>query len=230
MELTRKCKICGKNIFIERDRSTFFYDKTGFYHKDCFVEKKKNQKRPWTDDLLRAFFDKVNDTTDKKIGDLLSKKREQDHNRELAHIKQEEKKILFDHIRDTYAPAVVPSSFYSKLTQLISGNYYKYRGSIPPLELYDMWVLAKPRLDKIIAEKEAKGCDMSQRWNYDLAVLLAQYPSYLERKERLASIRSESEDKAKENLTETVLKRMKTAPKQSKNENEIDINAILDEI
>lgn len=93
-----------------------------------------------------------------------------------------------------------------------------------------MWVLAKPRLDKIIAEKEAKGCDMSQRWNYDLAVLLAQYPSYLERKERLASIRSESEDKAKENLTETVLKRMKTAPKQSKNENEIDISAILDEI
>ena len=45
MELTRKCKICGKNIFIERDRSTFFYDKTGFYHKDCFVEKKKNQKQ-----------------------------------------------------------------------------------------------------------------------------------------------------------------------------------------
>ena len=172
----------------------------------------------------------MNDTTDKKVDDLLSKKREQDKNRELAHIKQEEKKILFDHIRDTYAPAVVPSSFYSKLTQLISGNYYKYRGSIPPLELYDMWVLAKPRLDKIIAEKEAKGCDMSQRWNYDLAVLLAQYPSYLERKERLASIRSESEDKAKENLTETVLKRMKTAPKQSKNENEIDINAILDEI
>ena len=29
MELTRKCKICGKNIFIERDRSTFFYDKCG---------------------------------------------------------------------------------------------------------------------------------------------------------------------------------------------------------
>ena len=230
MELTRKCKICGKNIFIERDRSTFFYDKTGFYHKDCFVEKKKNQKRPWTDALLRAFFDKVKDTTDKKVDDLLSKKREQDHNRELAHIKQEEKKILFDHIRDTYAPAVVPGSFYSKLTQLISGNYYKYRGSIPPLELYDMWVLAKPRLDKIIAEKEAKGCDMSQRWNYDLAVLLAQYPSYLERKERLASIRSESEDKTKENLTETVLKRIKTVPKQSKNENEIDINAILDEI
>lgn len=85
MELTRKCKICGKNIFIERDRSTFFYDKTGFYHKDCFVEKKKNQKRPWTDDLLRAFFDKVKDTTDKKVDDLLSKKREQDHNRELAH-------------------------------------------------------------------------------------------------------------------------------------------------
>lgn len=230
MELTRKCKICGKNIFIERDRSTFFYDKTGFCHKDCFVEEKKNQKRPWTDDLLRAFFDKVNDTTDKKVDDLLSKKREQDHNRELARIKQEEKKILFDHIRDTYAPAVVPGSFYSKLTQLISGNYYKYRGSIPPLELYDMWVLAKPRLDKIIAEKEAKGCDMSQRWNYDLAVLLAQYPSYLERKERLASIRRESESKTKENLTEMVLKRMKTAPKQSKNENEIDINAILDEI
>ena len=182
MELTRKCKICGKNIFIERDRSTFFYDKTGFYHKDCFVEKKKNQKRPWTDDLLRAFVDKVNDTTDKKVDEL------------------------------------------------ISGNYYKYRGSIPPLELYDMWVLAKPRLDKIIAEKEAKGCDMSQRWNYDLAVLLSQYPSYLERKERLASIRSESEGKTKENLTETVLKRIKTVPKQSKNENEIDINAILDEI
>ncbi len=113
---------------------------------------------------------------------------------------------------------------------MISGNYYKYRGSIPPLELYDMWVLAKPRLDKIIAEKEAKGFDMSQRWNYDLAVLLAQYPSYLEQKERQASIRSECEGKTKENLMETVLKRMKTVPKQNKNENEIDINAILDEI
>lgn len=74
MELTRKCKICGKNIFIERDRSTFFYDKTGFCHNDCFVEKKKNQKRPWTDDLLRAFFDKVKETTDKKVDDLLSKR------------------------------------------------------------------------------------------------------------------------------------------------------------
>ena len=97
MELTRKCKICGKNIFIERDRSTFFYDKTGFCHKDCFVEEKKNQKRPWTDDLLRAFFDKVKDTTDKKVDDLLSKKREQDKNRELAHIKQEEKTIFEIH-------------------------------------------------------------------------------------------------------------------------------------
>lgn len=46
MELTRKCKICGKNIFIERDRSTFFYDKTGFCHKDCFVEKKEKSKTP----------------------------------------------------------------------------------------------------------------------------------------------------------------------------------------
>lgn len=63
-----------------------------------------------------------------------------------------------------------------------------------------------------------------------LGCFIGSIPSYLERKERLASIRSESEDKTKENLTETVLKRMKTAPKQSKNENEIDINAILDEI
>ena len=84
MELTRKCKICGKNIFIDRDRSTFFYDKTGFCHKDCFVEKKKNQKRPWTDDLLMAFFDKVKDTTDKKVDDILSKKREQDHSISLC--------------------------------------------------------------------------------------------------------------------------------------------------
>ena len=103
MELTRKCMICGKNVFIERDRSTFFYDKTGFCHKDCFVEKKKNQKRPWTDDLLRAFFDKVKPATDKKVDDLLSKKREQDHNRELAHINYS-KQIL--------------DSFYEKLEDI----------------------------------------------------------------------------------------------------------------
>lgn len=103
MELTRKCMICGKNVFIERDRSTFFYDKTGFFHKDCFVEKKKNQKRPWTDDLLRAFFDKTKPATDKKVDDLLSKKREQDHNRELAHIKQEEKRF-FSTIFEIHTP------------------------------------------------------------------------------------------------------------------------------
>lgn len=230
MELTRKCKICGKNIFIERDRGNYVYNNGGFCHSDCFVDCKKNQKRPWTDDLLRAFFDEANTATDEKVDELLSKKRKQDQNRELANIKHEERVKLFDYIRDVYAPAVVPNGFYAKLNQLIAGNYYKFRGSIPPLELYDMWVQAKPRLDKIVAEKQAKGDDMKQRWNYDLAVLLAQYPSYLEWKQKQESLRSESSTKTQPNLTQMLLKRMKTKPKQSENESKVDIEALINEL
>lgn len=230
MVLTRKCKICGKNIFIERDRGSYVYNNGGFCHNDCFVDSKKNQKRPWTDDLLRAFFDEAKATTDEKVDELLSKKRKQDQNRELANIQHEERVKLFDYIRDVYAPAVVPNGFYAKLNQLIAGNYYKFRGSIPPLELYDMWVQAKPRLDKIVAEKQAKGDDMKHRWNYDLAILLAQYPSYLEWKQKQESLRSETNSETKQNLTEMVLKQRKMTPKQNQNESEIDISSIIDEI
>ena len=230
MVLTRKCRICGKNIFIERDRGSYICERGAFYHTDCFADSKKNQKRPWTDDLLRAFFDEAKAATDEKVDELLSKKRKQDQNRELASIQQEERVKLFDYIRDVYAPAVVPNGFYAKLNQLIAGNYYKFRGSIPPLELYDMWVQAKPRLDKIVAEKQAKGSDMKQRWNYDLAVLLAQYPSYLEWKQKQESLRSEINSETKQNLTEMVLKQRQMTPKQNQNESEIDISSIIDEI
>lgn len=104
MELIRKCMICGKNVFIERDCSTFFYDKTGFCHKDCFVEKKKNQKRPWTDDLLRAFFDKVKPATDKKVDDLLSKKRENKTTIVSLHISNRKKKRFFSTIFEIHTP------------------------------------------------------------------------------------------------------------------------------
>ena len=231
--LTRKCRICGKNIFIERDqdRDIFFYDpdKKMFFHKKCFSEKKKSSKK-WDNEMLDEYFKSVEQPTVEKVDELLSKKRKQDENRELAQIKQEERVKLFDFIRDTYAPAVVPGGFYAKLSQIIAGNYYKFRGSIPPLELYDMWVQAKPRLDKMVAAKEAKGDDMSMRWNYDLAILLAQYPSYSEWKRKQESKRSENESKTSQNLTQMLLKRSKTAPKQKRNETEIDLNSMIDEI
>lgn len=230
--LTRKCRICGKNIFIERDHDcdVFFYDASYkcFKHKKCFVEEKKSMTKPWDDEMLDEYFKSVKDSTVKKVDEILSKKRKQDENRELANIKENEKVKLFGFIRDTYAPAVVPGSFYSKISQIIAGNYYKFRGSIPPLELYDMWVQAKPRLDKIVASKQAKGDDMTQRWNYDLAVLLGQYPSYLEWKQKQDSIRMETESKSSQNLTQMLLKRNKPASKRGKPE--IDIDSILDEI
>ena len=232
--LTRKCRICGKNIFIERDkdRNTFFYDASYkcFKHKKCFAEEKKSMTKPWDDEMLDEYFKSVEESTVKRVDELLSKKKKQDENRELAQIKQEERTKLFDFIRDTYAPAVVPGGFYAKLSQIIAGNYHKLRGSIPPLELYDMWVQAKPRLDKMVANKEAKGEDMSTRWNYDLAVLLAQYPSYCEWKQKQESKRSENESKMSQNLTQMLLNRSKTAPKRKQNETEIDLSSMIDEI
>lgn len=230
--LTRKCRICGKNIFVEKDRElgTFFYDVScnGFYHKDCFTKSKKSQKRSWGDEQLDEYFKDAELKTSEKVDELLAQKRKQDKNRELAKIKQEEKKILFDFIRDTYAPVVVPTSFYAKVSQIIAGNYYKFRGSIPPLELYDMWVRAKPRLDKIIAGKQAKGDDMSKRWNYDLAVLLGQYPNYLKWKQ--SQERKEFESNVNQNLTQMLLKRNKVALNREDSQVELDLNSILDEI
>lgn len=235
--LTRKCRICGKNIFIEKDRNLgiFIYEEStkSFFHKKCFAKNKKGLRKPWgwDDEMLDEYFKSVEQSTVKRVDELLSKKKKQDENRELANIKEEERVKLFDFIRDTYAPAVVPNAFYAKVNQIIAGNYYKFRGSIPPLELYDMWVQAKPRLDRMIANKEAKGEDMSRRWDYDLAVLLNQYPSYLEWKRKQDSIRMETESRTNQNLTQMLVKKNRQVPqKQDVGKVEIDISSILDEI
>lgn len=104
----------------------------------------------------------------------------------LANVNEEQRKAFFDFVRDTYAPSVIPNRFYAKLQRYVFGTEPTYKGNIPPEYFHDMWQRMLPKLNAIDASNRACGKIVEQRWNYDLAIVLSRYPSYLAWREKQA--------------------------------------------
>lgn len=230
----RKCKFCGKYIHIPRDRDIVVKFSNGFVHTDCFAKYRTTMKKsPWSQEKLGAFLPLLKEETNVKIEELLAadeeKTKQEAIAKKLANVQEERRKEFFDFIRDTYAPAVVPGKFYAKLQRFVFGTEPRYAGSIPPEYFLDIWRRMLPKLNKIDENNRAHDKVINNRWDYDLAIVLANYPSYLAWRQKQAAQAQAIRDAANITKETKVIKASKPVPK-TRQDDDVDISSMLDEI
>ena len=230
----RKCKFCGKYIHIPRDRDIVVKFGNGFVHTNCFAKSRTTmEKSPWSQEKLGAFLPLLKAETNVKIEELLAadeeKTKQEAIAKKLANVQEERRKEFFDFIRDTYSPAVVPGKFYAKLQRYVFGTDPHYAGSIPPEHFLDMWRRLLPKLNQTEEWNRAHGKNVTQRWNYDLAIVLAKYPSYLAWLQKQEAQAQAVRDAANLAQEKKIVKAPKPALKATPSD-DVDISSMLDEI
>lgn len=177
--LTVKCAYCKEVIELDLNKAQQLvkYDNS-YYHKKCFqemCEKKlssqngKIKKEKW----LKALYEI--DEYNRKARLALEPRLLEDK--------------VYRFILDNYNYiGSVPAYVFTKLKSIYSGTYRGLAKPIPPSDLLDMW----KRQMKFLKEKRAfliqKGTmdedNPTGQVNYDLAVLVGKYDSYLRWKEK----------------------------------------------
>ena len=225
----RKCKICGKNINLVKERENCLYYQGSYFHTQCFIDKKKAMRSPWSDEKLGAFLPTVQEETKVRIDEIISAEEENAKKKRLAKVENEKRVAFFDFIRDTYYPAIVPGKFYSKLQTYIYGTNRSYPGNIPAEYLHDMWQQLLPTMNEVDKWNRAHNKIIDNRWDYDLGIVLSKYPRYLawrKRQEEKAQAIRDAEATVKEQVS------LPKAPviKVTQSDDEVDIASMLDEI
>lgn len=213
INITRKCKCCKEYLDIEKDN--FVYYKKRYYHFDCAV----------------------NETLDRK-NNKLSKEQCVDKFTQLQNENREEinniinKERLYKWLQNTYNTVVLPSYFYIKMDEIFSGIYKGLSKDIPPEDLLDMWKRKKNELDRINNSNSRKGKNLIgvARINYDLAILLNKYDSYLKWKEDQKLLENEKQNIINEaNKPKINYDLINKSVEKNKNTS-TNINDLLDEV
>ena len=213
ISITRKCKCCKEYLDIEKDN--FVYYKKRYYHFDCAV----------------------NETLDRK-NNKLSKEQCVDKFTQLQNENREEinniinKERLYKWLQNTYNTVVLPSYFYIKMDEIFSGIYKGLSKDIPPEDLLDMWKRKKNELDRINDSNSRKGKNLIgvARINYDLAILLNKYDSYLKWKEDQKLLENEKQNIINEaNKPKINYDLINKSVEKNKNTS-TNINDLLDEV
>ena len=213
ISITRKCKCCKEYLDIEKDN--FVYYKKRYYHFDCAV----------------------NETLDRK-NNKLSKEQCVDKFTQLQNENREEinniinKERLYKWLQNTYNTVVLPSYFYIKMDEIFSGIYKGLSKDIPPEDLLDMWKRKKNELDRINNSNSRKGKNLIgiARINYDLAILLNKYDSYLKWKEDQKLLENEKQNIINEaNKPKINYDLINKSVEKNKNTS-TNINDLLDEV
>jgi len=213
ISITRKCKCCKEYLDIEKDN--FVYYKKRYYHFDCAI----------------------NETLDRK-NNKLSKEQCVDKFTQLQNENREEinniinKERLYKWLQNTYNTVVLPSYFYIKMDEIFSGIYKGLSKDIPPEDLLDMWKRKKNELDRINNSNSRKGKNLIgvARINYDLAILLNKYDSYLKWKEDQKLLENEKQNIINEaNKPKINYDLINKSVEKNKNTS-TNINDLLDEV
>ena len=232
----KKCFECGKDIdvySVESDEIVY-YDKH-FYHKECFCEwcgatKRPSKKRQMALMNIELYISEAKDI----INDLLGKKNISNESLHIYYddaLKEIEKWFdgsdLCAFIREQYDVHNVP---WNKILKVINGtNDNTNCGGIPVKHLLDMWQRKMDMLNGIADRNATKGKEMNpeQRINYDLAVLVNKYNSYLKWLEKQKIIEAEKEIEKNENI---VSKSIGYVSHKTEKNNSDDISDLVDDI
>jgi len=159
------------------EQEDYFYDpkKKKFYHYECKVqeevEKQKLKKRyPLSELDIRDVISCKSINGAKIVKEMLDEER------------------LYDFIHNSYGLVSIPNMFKASFDKVLSGEYKGLSRGIPVTDILEMWQRKKPELDKIYDYniRHGKDIDRAGRLNYDLAVLISKYDSFLEWKQKEA--------------------------------------------
>ena len=161
----RKCCVCKNYITLEKELDNIIYYGTTsknklIYHRECLKKKmlsKKGNKLSEGDvDIL------IDDLFKDGIG----------HIEGLIY-----KNHLYLLLMKHYDIITLPNYIFTKMEQIFKGEFKKMNKPVPPEHLLDMWQKKMSFLDGLYHKEKMDGVS---RINYDLAVLIAKYPSYLD--------------------------------------------------
>lgn len=187
---TRKCGQCKNFITFEKEIGDIIYKSDVAYHINCYKKKLGERKRgKFTESDIEIL-----------VGDLLLDSQHRIDN--LVY-----KNHLYQYLMKTYEIAGFTTRFYTKMEQVFLGKFRKMSKGIPPEHLLDMFPRKKSLLDKnfrkLIGEDKV---------NYDLGILIREYPSYLKWAGKKSTeenkVETYSSQKTEGNLTEMVSKRL----------------------
>lgn len=169
--ITYKCKACKVEHKVPPyDGSFVIYDGAS-YCTSCLILKRTSN---------RARIDKWSkEEAGEKIQSLISETQSRIQNRIILD-------QICEHVDQSYSPSFLPTSFFTRLSSIFDGSYKGLRQPIPAEHLLDMWEQKQKMLDKMAIKKwGTHQPEVMARINYDIAVLLGKYSSYLEwRKEK----------------------------------------------
>ena len=155
--------------------------------------------------------------------------------RTKAQIEQDKKtehiRLQFtDWLYRTYEVSFLPKYFFINLDKVYKGTYKNLNKPVPVEDLWDMWQRKMPYLLKVYDKNKRSGKDMNgiSRINYDMAIILSKYDSYLEWREQQKQ--AQMEEIAKKGTHIDYNKVPNNNINTQNTDDKIDIDSILDEI
>lgn len=129
-----------------------------------------------------------------------------------------------------YEISFLPKYFFINLDKVYKGTYKNLTKPVPVEDLWDMWKRKMPYLQKVNDKnvRMGKKIDGMARINYDMAIVLSKYDSYLEWKEQQQQALLE-EARKKEQIVDYD-KVYNNAQPVSKKNTQLNIDSIIDEI
>ena len=217
--ITRKCSICKEPIYINDTNEDFFItlknETKSYTHTNCYIKKQTTKKRsPKTVEECQEYIEQCRQST-KAIDKKKSTKNE-----------------LYEFLFDMYDISYFPQYFYIKMDSVYKGTMKNLNKPVPPEDLLDMWKQKRNYLDKVAEQNRKKGNEISgvNRVNYDLAILLSKYDSYLKWKEQQKIAIAELDESKKRSIEKIEYTDVARPKRVGTSNNKVDINSMLDEI
>jgi hypothetical protein len=213
IDITRKCKYCKKAIHLENDN--YIYNKDQYSHFNCYVEDKLNKKRnkKTKEEIIQNAIT-LQKSTQAEVNNIINKEK------------------LYRWLQHNYNVVVIPKYFYIKMDSIFNGSYKGLSRGIPSEDLLDMWNRKKNELNKINSFNIKKGKELigCERIQYDLAILLSKYDSYLKWKEQQKILENDQKKSIEESLNNKINYKLISKTIESNQKAETNINDLLDEV
>ena len=217
--ITRKCSICKEPIQINETNEDFFItlknETKSYTHTNCYIEKQTTKKRsPKTVEECQEYIEQCRQST------------------KAIEKKKSTKNELYEFLFDMYDISYFPQYFYIKMDSVYKGTMKNLNKPVPPEDLLDMWKQKRNYLDKVAEQNRKKGNEISgvNRVNYDLAILLSKYDSYLKWKEQQKIAIAELDESKKRSIEKIEYTDVARPKRVGTSNNKVDINSMLDEI
>ena len=217
--ITRKCSICKEPIYINDTNEDFFItlknETKSYTHTNCYIKKQTTKKRsPKTVEECREYIEQCR------------------QNAKVTEKKKSTKNELYEFLFDMYDISYFPQYFYIKMDSVYKGTMKNLNKPVPPEDLLDMWKQKRNYLDKVAEQNRKKGNEILgvNRVNYDLAILLSKYDSYLKWKEQQKIAIAELDESKKRSIEKIEYTDVARPKRVGTSNNKVDINSMLDEI